>query len=275
MAKITEGYMPFHGYQTYYRIVGEQKDNGKAPLICLHGGPGSTHNYFEVLDQVIAKIIEMQEFTKHPDIPALREHLGLDECHIIGQSWGGMMQIAYAIERGAKGVKSFIISSGHPSSSLWAREGMRRIKMMTEEDQAAINDALERNDFTGEAYLKAVDNYMDRYCNYWREDLPECCTRPKKSGGEAYLYGWGPNEFVPSGTLKDFEYIDRLHEIKVPSLIMSGISDLCSPLVAKTMADEIPDTKWILWERARHTTFVDRHDDYCVELIKWMNEYDK
>ena len=48
MAKITEGYMPFHGYQTYYRIVGEQKDNGKAPLICLHGGPGSTHNYYEV-----------------------------------------------------------------------------------------------------------------------------------------------------------------------------------------------------------------------------------
>ena len=52
MAKITEGYMPFHGYQTYYRIVGEQKDNGKAPLICLHGGPGSTHNYYEVLDNV-------------------------------------------------------------------------------------------------------------------------------------------------------------------------------------------------------------------------------
>ena len=43
------------------------------------------------------------------ELDALREHLGLDECHIIGQSWGGMMQIAYAIERGAKGVKSFII----------------------------------------------------------------------------------------------------------------------------------------------------------------------
>ena len=52
------------------------------------------------------------------ELDALREHLGLKECHIIGQSWGGMMQIAYAIERGAKGVKSFIISSGHPSSCL-------------------------------------------------------------------------------------------------------------------------------------------------------------
>ena len=208
-------------------------------------------------------------------LDALREHLGLDKCHIIGQSWGGMMQIAYAIERGAKGVKSFIISSGHPSSSLWAKEGMRRIKMMDEADQKAINHALETEDFTGEDYLKAVDHYMDRYCTYWREDLPECCTRAKKSGGEAYLYGWGPNEFVPSGTLRDFEYIDRLPEIEVPSLIMSGISDLCSPLVAKTMADGIQHTKWILWENARHTTFVDRHDDYCVELIKWMNEYDK
>ena len=52
MAKITEGYMPYLGYQTYYRIVGERKNNGKAPLICLHGGPGSTHNYYEVLDNV-------------------------------------------------------------------------------------------------------------------------------------------------------------------------------------------------------------------------------
>ena len=95
-----------------------------------------------------------------------------------------------------------------------------------------------------------------------------------QSGSESYVEGWGPNEFAPTGTLKDFEYIDRLGEIKIPSLICSGISDLCSPLVAKTMADRIPNSKWILWERARHTCFVDRHDDYCVELIKWMNQHD-
>ncbi len=35
MAKVTEGYMPFLGYKTYYRVVGERKENGKAPLICL------------------------------------------------------------------------------------------------------------------------------------------------------------------------------------------------------------------------------------------------
>ena len=29
MAKVTEGYMPFLGFETYYRVVGERKDNGK------------------------------------------------------------------------------------------------------------------------------------------------------------------------------------------------------------------------------------------------------
>ena len=30
MAKITEGYMPYLGYQTYYRIVGESKKQWKS-----------------------------------------------------------------------------------------------------------------------------------------------------------------------------------------------------------------------------------------------------
>ena len=296
MAKITEGFMPYLGYKTYYRIVGERKENGKAPLICLHGGPGSTHNYFEVLDHLADeddRMIVMYDqigcgesyLEGHPELwnqkvwldelVALRKHLGLDECHIIGQSWGGMMQIAYAIDYHPQGVKSFIISSGHPSSSLWAEEGMRRIRMMPYDMQDAIHKALDTGDFSGDAYDEAVAEYMARYCDFWtKENLPECCKRPKKVGKEAYVCGWGPNEFAPTGTLKDFEYIDRLGEITIPSLIMSGISDLCSPLVAKTMADGIPNARWILWERARHTCFVDQQEDYSRELVKWMNEHD-
>ena len=119
MAGITEGCMPFMGHETYYRIVGERRDNGKAPLLCLHGGPGSTHNYFEVLDNVAdedERMIVMYDqigcgnsyLDGHPELwtketwmselIALREHLGLDECHIIGQSWGGMMIICFGID---------------------------------------------------------------------------------------------------------------------------------------------------------------------------------
>lgn len=297
MAKVTEGYMPFLGYKTYYRIVGERKDNGKAPLVFLHGGPGSTHNYFEVLDCVAdmddRQLIMYDQLgcgnsylDGHPELwtketwmdelDALREHLDLDECHMLGQSWGGMLQICYAIERQPKGVKSYIISSGHPSSSLWAEEGIRRIKMMPEDMQKAINHAMETQDFTGEAYDAAVAEYMRRYCDYpVTEDSPECLSREKKHGDEAYLYGWGPNEFVPSGTLGDFEYVDRLNEIKIPSFICSGIQDLCSPLVAKTMYDGIPDSKWELFTHSHHMCFVEETDKYIDLMIKWLNEHDK
>jgi proline iminopeptidase len=147
---------------------------------------------------------------------------------------------------------------------------------MSAEDQAAIARAEATGDFSDPAYLAANDRFMERHCCplTYPADAPECLTREKKHGDEAYLYGWGPNEYTPTGTLKDFEYVDRLGEIEVPSLIMSGISDLCSPLVAKTMHDGIKGSEWILWERARHTCFVDRHDEYCAELIRWMNRYD-
>lgn len=40
--KILEGYMPFKGFETYYRIVGE-KTEGKKPLVFLHGGLSLIH----------------------------------------------------------------------------------------------------------------------------------------------------------------------------------------------------------------------------------------
>ena len=108
--KITEGYMPFLDYQTYYRVVGENTGN-KKPLVLLHGGPGSSHNYFEVLDRLAEEdgrqLIMYDQLgcgnsfvEGHPELwtrevwikelMALREHLGLDEIHLLGQSWGGM-----------------------------------------------------------------------------------------------------------------------------------------------------------------------------------------
>jgi hypothetical protein len=40
-----EGFIPFGSYKVWYRIVGDKEAPGKAPLLCLHGGPGSTLDY--------------------------------------------------------------------------------------------------------------------------------------------------------------------------------------------------------------------------------------
>ena len=292
--KIEEGYMPFLGYKTYYRIVGTASKD-KMPLLLLHGGPGSTHNYFEVLDRVAEEtgrqVISYDQLgcgnsflDGHPDLwtqetwmnelIALREYLHLDRLHILGQSWGGMLIIAYLIEKKPRGICSAIISSGHASSSLWASEQHRMIGLMSEEDQEAIRHAEQTGKFDDPAYLRANDRFMALHCASTDENSPECLTRPKRFGHEAYLYGWGPNEYVPTGSLGDFEYIDRLGEIHCPCLLFSGTEDLCTPAVARSMYEGIPGSRWELMEGARHMCFVDRHEDYCRILESWLEEHD-
>ncbi len=51
---IQEGRIPFHGYHTWYRVVGDHEEPRKLPLLALHGGPGATHDYLEPLEAMAA-----------------------------------------------------------------------------------------------------------------------------------------------------------------------------------------------------------------------------
>lgn len=290
---IQEGYMPFKGYETYYRITGAEH-TGKPALVLLHGGPGSTHNYFELLDELedTGRQIVMYDqlgcgnshLDGHPELWTpelwteelmnLTEFLGLKEYHLLGQSWGGMLAIRYMIEEQPEAVRSLILSSTLPSSSLWAREQHRLISFMSKEEQEAIRQAEETGNYEDPAYQAANDHFMKLHSSDIPETAPECLRRKKRSGREAYLYGWGPNEYSPTGTLKDFDYTDRLQEIRVPALIISGTNDLCTPLIAKTMYDRIPDSEWELFDGCRHMVFAEATERYCELLRNWMKSKD-
>ena len=263
----------------------------KTPLICLHGGPGSTHNYFEVLDCLAKtgrKVIMYDQLgcgksyvedhdelwnqdTWMEELVALLEYLHIESCHLLGQSWGGMLAIAYAIEKKNAKLKSLILSSTLSSASLWAKEQHRMISFMSKDEQRAILS----EDYNSKEYQLANEHYMQLHCaGPFDEKTPECVTREKKVGQRAYLIGWGPNEYTPLGALKNFEYTNRLNEIDVPALIISGTNDLCTPLVAKTMYDSIKNAKWHLMPGCRHMCFVDNHGIYCQYLEDWLASVD-
>ena len=111
--KIEELYIDFLNYKTYVRIVG--KEYNKTPLIMLHGGPGSTHNSFELLDKLSdideRPIIMYDQLgcgksiieDNHPELwnkdtwvkelENLIEKLNIKKYHLLGHSWGGMLEI--------------------------------------------------------------------------------------------------------------------------------------------------------------------------------------
>lgn len=292
--KVTEGYMPFLEYKTYYRIVGECKD-GKKPIVLLHGGPGSTHNYFEVLDKIAedGRMVIMYDqlgcgksfIGSHPELwnsttwveelIALRKHLKLDEVHILGQSWGGMQAIEYLCKYKPEGIKSAILSSTLPASCMWEKEQRRHLTYLPQKMQDDIKKAEELGNYDDPDYLEAVDFFMMRHCaGPFDENSPECLTREKVAGVEAYITGWGQSEFAPSGTLKNFDYREQLKDIKEPCLVISGLMDLCTPWIAKYMYDEIPNSEWELFEFSRHMCFADENEKYIKILNKWLNKND-
>ena len=293
--EIREGYMPFLEYKTYYRVVGKNTGN-KKPLVLLHGGPGSTHNYFEVLDRIAEEdgrqLVMYDQIgcgnsyvENRPDLwnskvwieelIELRKHLGLDEIHLLGQSWGGMQTLEYVCNYKPEGLKSIILSSTLPASWLWAEEAQRMIAQMPQDMQDAIKKATESGDYSSPEYQAAEAEYMRQHCaGEVTENDPECLRRPKKAGRESYVVGWGPNEFTPLGTLKDYDVIDQLGDIKEPALIINGGNDLCTPYVAKFMYDRIPNSAWELFSTCRHMCFVEDNDHYVEVLKKWMNKND-
>lgn len=293
--KVQEGYMPYLGYHTYYRIVGESQ-SGKAPLVLLHGGPGSTHCYLEVLDALAEEddraLIMYDQLgcgnsyvEGHPELwnmetwinelKALREYLELKEMYLLGQSWGGMLLLEYVCRHKPEGLKGLILSSTLPASWMWGEEQHRMIKELPKEMQEAIRIATETGDYTIPGYQEAEDEYMLRHCaGPYNEETPECVTRKVQKGRESYVVGWGPNEFTPMGTLKDYDVTENLQDIHQPTQVISGGNDLCTPYIAKYMTDHIPNAKWELFRTCRHMCFVEDTRHYMDVLKKFMNDND-
>lgn len=288
---IEEKYIPFREYQTYVRIVKED-DQDSVPILLLHGGPGSTHNYFEVLDPLAKQrpVISYDQLgcgnsyvENHPELWTLStwmeeldnviKSLHLTRFHLLGQSWGGMLALAYALQQ-PQGLQSLILSSTLSSSQLWGREQHRMLKYMTKEEQDAITKAQETGSWQDEMAQKAIACYMKLHCADIKDNDPECLRREKRSGTESYMTAWGPNELTPQGTLKDFDVTDKLCEIKVPCLIISGTDDLCTPLIAKTMYDHLPYARWELFANARHMVFAEYTEKYLQLLADWCQETD-
>ena len=294
---VTEGYVPFGKFQTYFRIAGDIS-SGNPPLLLLHGGPGSTHNYFEVLaclaketDRAIISYDQLGCGNSYIDdcpelwnadtwvdeLSNLIDALALEKIHLLGQSWGGMLAITYLAERTQEGICSVILSSTLSDSQLWGREQHRMALQLPEKEQQAIAEAEETGNYSSEEYLSAISHYMQIHCcdQKYGEDAPECLRRSKRSGTESYVTAWGPDELTPVGTLADWNYTDRLHGITIPAFIVSGTEDLCTPLIAKTMYDNLPHARWELMAGCRHMCFVDNREAYCRNLSDWMAAHDR
>lgn len=292
--EIEEGMLPFGEYETYYRIVNPK--GKKTPLVLLHGGPGSTHNSYELLDHLAFE--DDRPFIMYDqlgcgkssfDVPSelfcketwvkelinLRQRLNLNKIHLLGHSWGGMLEIIYLCDYKPGGIESCVFSSTLASASLWKEETHRLIRYLSPELVNIIVRCESENDFKNPEFIKATEEYTHRFVSGpWSDKDPEF-IRKKKFGKVAYETAWGVNEYSPMGNLKDYEYLDRLHEIKCPILLLNGVDDESTPYQNLQMFNALTcEKKWHMFAHSRHMSYYQQHDEYCNEITSFLNQHD-
>ena len=290
---IKEIYMPFKGYKTYIRIVGSEYK--KTPLILLHGGPGSTHNSEELLDDMSIKdkrpLIMYDQLgcglSPCDDIELLKpsvwieeletivKYLNLAKYHLLGHSWGGMLLIMYLCDKERDDCISAILSSTLSSAKLWAKESKQFIRQLSKEDRKIIKDTEKSGNYDSKEYKEVLDRYY-KICVFDRpvENSPECLRRVKP---KTLSYDvWGKSEFHPTGELKNYEYTDKLKYIKVPTLILSGEKDESTPKQNNLMYRKIKAYKeQYIFKGSRHMTYYESHDLYEEKVINFLNKVDE
>ena len=261
----TQGRIPFRGFDTWYEIVGDHEEPGRLPLLCLHGGPGSSHDGLEPLRALAEqgrRVVFYDQLgggdSDRPDDPSLwtvetfleqlrtvRRALGLERLLLFGSSWGGMLALEYVLSR-PDGLAALVLNSTPTSAPRWAEETRR----LAAELPPGLNEK------------QADDEFWRRHvCRV--DPQPEPLQRARaKFGKQVYNTMWGPNEFTVTGTLKDWDVTPRLGEIALPTLITSGRQDECTPALVGALHRGIAGSEWVLFEESAHMPHLEETERY-------------
>lgn len=286
---VKEGKLSFKGHKVWYQIVGEREDVGKLPLLCLHGGPGATHNYLEPLQAMAhtgRRVIFYDQLgcgqSDQPDDPSMwtvelfieelnvvRQTLGLDHIHLLGQSWGGMLAMEYMLTKPI-GVASLTVASSPASMLQWVEEANRLREALPPEVQATLLKHEAAGTTDDPAYEAAMLEFYYRHvCRI--VPFPDYVQRTfDQMGQQVYNTMNGPSEFHVVGTLKTWDIRHRLGEIAVPTLVTSGRHDEATPLIAGTIQQGIPGAEWVIFEDSSHMAHAEEQQRYMQVLDDFL-----
>lgn len=293
-----EGYAPFGDYETWYRVTGDL-NSPKPPLFILHGGPGAAHDYVDAYklvaengravihyDQIgVGKSTHLPEKGADfwtvglfiDELNNLIDHLGQRAAyHVLGQSWGGMLGAEFGVTR-PSGLKSLIIANSPASMDLWISEANRLRSELPADVQAMLLKHEAAGTTDSAEYAEATNVFNQKHvCRIvptpddWQRTLDAIATDPT-----VYHTMNGPNEFYVIGTMKDWTVVDQLHQINVPTQLISGFYDEATPATVQPFADHIPNVRWKIFPNSSHMPHLEEQADCMALVCGFLDEIDR
>ena len=296
-ARLIEVQTPKGKFKVWVKRVG---NNPTIKLLLLHGGPGATHEYFEACDSFLpAAGIEYyyydqlgSAYSDQPHEPSLwelprfveeveqvRQALGLnhDNFYLLGQSWGGILAIEYALkyQQHLKGLIVANMMSSIPAYNAYAQKTL--IPAMKPEARAEILRLEQAKDYDNPRYMELlIPNYYVEHIlrmppDQWPEPVNRTFARLNK---KVYVPMQGPSEMGATGDCK-LAHWDRskdLSKIKVPTLVIGARYDTMDPAHMKWMSEQLPRGHYLYCSKGSHLAIYDDQETWFNGLIKFLKD---
>ena len=267
------------------RVWYESAGDGPRTLLLLHGGPGGNSADLEpllVLAEDGYRVVRYNQLGSYrsdqpaepslwrvsrfvAEVETVRRTLGLGRIHLLGQSWGAMLALEYALHH-QEHLRSLILASGAASTAeclagmdAWRRELPDDLQATMAKHEATGN--YDHPDY--EAALQVL--YRRNFCRVWPYPQP-VVDAGSQMAMPVYTTMWGPNEFTCTGNLREWDRTDRLGEIGVPTLITCGRYDEVRPSCAETLHRGIRGSELVIFEESAHLAHLEEPERYLDVL---------
>jgi pimeloyl-ACP methyl ester carboxylesterase len=262
-----------NGIGISYQVSGEGE-----PVIFIMGlgGPGSgwffqTHAFSKHYRMVVfdnrgvgksSKPSELYTVkTMADDTIGLMDHLGFDRAHIIGTSLGGMIAQELAINHPGRVDKLVLVcttaDTGNINDSVVQEMGLEAgasegdLEALANKDLQKVMGAVTSLAFNRRSFRLLIVPLFKLFLRFIGVDGIKGQLRAANSHST----------------------LDRLHQIKAPTLVIAGTNDRIIPFVSsETIAEKIPGAKLVSFEGGSHAFFVEMSGRFNKVVLDFLKE---
>ncbi len=187
------------------------------------------------------------------DVEALCSALQIEKCHFVGLSMGGMIGQTLALEAPELLLSLTLANTssyyGPTALPLWSARSQTALK---EGMEALVNGSLER--WFTPAFRTGNPDALQIAARWLRDANPQgyaaCCM-----------------------ALAALDTTNRLHQIKIPVLVIAGADDVATPpALAETIHTNILDSRLVVLANAAHISSVEQAGAFNCALEEFLNE---
>ncbi len=278
----------FREQKICYWIYGDQNSSNN-PLLVVHGGPGSPHNYLlplaKLANERVVIFYDQLGCGKSPyvglgksswaldyfvdELIHLITTLKLDKFHLFGHSWGTILAIEYALKK-QETLKSLILASPCLSLSLWSKDAEKLLAELPRKTR----ETLKKHQILGttnsdEYQIATMDFYQQHVCRLpvWPQHMMDSVYG---SNDQVYKTIWGESEFLVTGNIKNYNITHRLNEIAIPTLFTCGRYDEATPETTTIYKDAIKGSEIKIFEKSSHLPHFEEQYKYVQEIAEFL-----